>query len=441
MKQRHVLLVLAFLLMVGMVFAGGQAESESPEDEYALTVWKFGGVRIEKAFAVGQVAKWNEAHPDMKVNWIEYDWGSRVEKVVTSLEGGRLPDIILVDTQSIPDFASMGAIQAISDLDASYVKKWEERIVPEVMELGYYDNKFYGFSTYIDMATFLGYNISMVTKSGIVDTEGDPIAPATWSELVDYCKKIDARGFAPIAISGTNNVCDVNMFEGIAYANGGRWLDENGNVAVNGPGFVDTMKLYQELGNYALAGSIESNYRDNAVQFFNKQAALYPALSWIGVFNTELQMPSDFAYRMTAFPRPDAPSGKFSPTSALISGTFCPLITTNCKNTDAALKFIDYWTEDENLLAWNGSVQFGRVPSGIVCWETDGIDAYWPDLKALYNDGTLFENVEPMPAFAGLTMGQSYLAEALQEVLLGLKEPQEAMDGVAEKLQAELDKQ
>ena len=431
--------MLVVLCVSQFAFAGGQGEdTEDSGPEAALTVWKFGGVRIEKAFAVKQVEAWNEAHPDMYVEWVEFDWGSRIEKVVTSHEGGRLPDIIVVDTQSIPDFANMGIIQSITDLDPSYVEKWKEKIVPEIYDMGYYNDKFYGFSTYIDMATFLGYNTDMVRKAGLVHAEGEPCAPGTWSEIVSYCETLKSKGLNAIALSATSNVCDINMLEGIAYANGGRWLDDNGKVAVNGPGFVDAVELYKVLYKYALPGSIESNYRDNAVQFFNKQAALYPALSWIGVFNTELQMPSDFAYRMDAFPKPDSKSGKFSAVNAIISGTFCPLITTNCKNKEVALKFVDYWTEDQNLLAWNGSVQFGRVPSGIVCWEGGDINKYWPDLKKAYDDGTLFSSVQPMPAFPGLTMGQSYLSEALQEVLLDLATPQEALDKVAEKLAAEL---
>ncbi len=437
--KKIVFLMIVALCSAQLAIAGGQSEAAVDSDPGAvLTVWKFGGVRIEKAFAVKQVQAWNEAHPDMYVEWVEFDWGSRIEKVVSSHEGGRLPDIIVVDTQSIPDFANMGVIQSITDLDSSYVEKWKTRIVPEIYDLGYYDDKFYGFSTYIDMATFLGYNTDMVRKAGLVDAEGDARAPETWSEIVSYCKTIKNKGMNAIALSATSNVCDINMLEGIAYANGGRWLDDNGNVAVNGPGFVDALELYRNLYKFSLPGSLESNYRDNAVQFFNKQAALYPALSWIGVFNTELQMPSDFAYRMAAFPVPDKKSGKYSAVNAIISGTFCPLITTNCKNTEAALKFVDYWTEDKNLLAWNGSVQFGRVPSGIVCWEGADINKYWPDLKKAYDEGSLFSNVQPMPAFPGLTMGQSYLAEALQEVLLGLSEPQEALDKVAEKLQKEL---
>ena len=438
--MKMAVLVLAVLCVSPFVFAGGKSEAaEESGPEAALTVWKFGGVRIEKAFAVKQVQAWNEAHPDMLVDWVEFDWGSRIEKVVSSHEGGRLPDIIVVDTQSIPDFANMGVIQSVSDLDSSYVEKWKGRIVPEIYDLGIYNDKFYGFSTYVDMATFLGYNTDMVRKAGLVDGEGDARAPESWDEVVSFCKTIKDKGMNAIALSATSNVCDINMLEGIAYANGGRWLDEQGNVAVNGPGFVDAVKLYKSLYDYSLPGSLESNYRDNAVQFFNKQAALYPALSWIGVFNTELQMPSDFAYRMAKFPDPEKKTGKYPAVSAIMSGTFCPLVTTNCSDTDLALKFIDYWTEDQNLLAWNGSVQFGRVPGGIVCWESEDINKYWPDLKKSYDEGTLFSNVQPMPAFPGLTMGQSFLAEALQEVLLDVSEPQEALDKVAEKLKAELE--
>lgn len=431
----------AIVVLIALTTLAFTAIPAAAQDEgYALTVWKFGGVRIEKAFAVTRANEWNTLHPDMKVKWVEYDWGARTEKIVSALSNGRLPDIIVVDTQSIPDFANMGVIKAISDLDASYVAKWKKLFVPEAFDLGYYEGKYYGFSTYVDIATFLAYNTEQVRKAGLVDEEGDATPPRTWDELISYCKKIQSKGRMAIALSCTQNVCDVNMLEGIAYANGGRWLDEKGNIAVNQAGFVDALRLYKTLSEYALPGFIESNYRDNAVQFFNKQAAMYPALSWVGVFNTELQVPVDFSYRMTVFPTNPKPTGRFTPVSGIMTGTFCPMITTNCKNNAVALKFVDFWTEDKSLLAWDGSVQFGRVPTGVVAWKGKSIGKYWPDLKKKYDEGTLFRGVQPMPAFPGLSSGQTYLAEAMQEVLLGVSEPQAALDRVATKLKAVMKK-
>ena len=174
--KKIVFLMIVALCVAQLAIAGGQSEAAVDSDsEAVLTVWKFGGVRIEKAFAVKQVQAWNEAHPDMYVEWVEFDWGSRIEKVVSSHEGGRLPDIIVVDTQSIPDFANMGVIQSITDLDSSYVEKWKTRIVPEIYDLGYYNDKFYGFSTYIDMATFLGYNTDMVRKAVLSTRKATPV--------------------------------------------------------------------------------------------------------------------------------------------------------------------------------------------------------------------------------------------------------------------------
>jgi multiple sugar transport system substrate-binding protein len=410
------------------------AEEEGPSEEYAITVWKFGGTRIERSYGATKTAAWNEAHPDMMAEWVENDWSARTELVVTSLEAGNLPDVIIVDTQSIPDFASMGAIQAFSDLDPALVAEWETKFVPETFDLGMYEDKFYGFSTYVDIATFLGYNTEIIRKAGYENAEGDAVGPETWDELIDYCETLQAEGFGAIALSLTGIATDMNMIEGIAYANGGRWLDEDGNVAVNGPGFVDAVQLCADLAPYALAGSVESNYRDNATLFFNGQAALYPSLSWMGVWNTELQIPSDFAYNLTTFPVNPNPTGNFEAVSGIMTGTFCPMITTNAKDVEAALAYVDFWTQDEQVLGWNGSVQFGRVPTAIVAWSSADIEKFWPDLKAKYDAGTLFTEVLPMPAFPGLNESYEHFGTAVQEVVLGVSDAQTAMDKFADKV-------
>lgn len=411
-----------------------EAEEEASED-YAITVWKFGGTRIERNYMGSKTDAWNEANPDMLVEWVENDWSARTEKVVTSFEAGTLPDIIIVDTQSIPDFAAMGAIQSYSDIAPDMVEAWKAKFVPETFDLGWYEDKFYGFSTYIDIATFLGYNTEMVRKAGLIDAEGDAKGPETWDEIVDYCETLEAAGYPAIALSLTGIATDMNMIEGIAYANGGRWLDENGNVAVNGPGFVGALELYEELAPYTLPGSVESNYRDNAVQFFNSQTALYPGLSWVGVFNTELQIPPDFSYGLTTFPTNPNPTGNFEPASGIMTGTTCFMVTADAQDVDTALAYIDWWTEDEQLLAWNGSVQFGRVPTGLAAWSSADIERFWPDLKAKYDAGVLFKGVLPMPAFPGLNESYEALGTALQEVILGVSDPQTALDKVAENLE------
>lgn len=411
------------------------AENETSSD-FAITVWKFGGTRIERAYGASKTTAWNEANPTMTAEWIENDWSARSEKVVTSLEAGNLPDVIIVDTQSIPDFASMGAIQAISDLDNGLVETWKSKFVPETFELGYFNDKFYGFSTYVDISTFLAYNTEYLRKAELVDENGDATPPKTWDDLLSYCETLQGAGYTPLAMALTNNVNDINMFEGVSYANGGRYIDDEGNIAVNKKGFVDALELYKKLGAYALPGGVESTYRDMAINFFNGQAAMYPALSWVGVWNTELQIPPGFAYDMTTFPLNPNPTGEYEPINGLMAGTFCLMVTSNAKNIDAVLKYIDYWAQDEQLIGWDGSVQFGRVPAGLVCWNTDNIKKFYPALKKDYDDGILFKSVIPNPSFPGLTEIQNLLSVAIQEVMLGVSEPQAALDKVAVEMEA-----
>ena len=51
-----------------------------------------------------------------------------------------------------------------------------------------------------------------------------------------------------MVIAATKGTNDVNLWEGIAYANGCRWLNEKGDkVVINDRGCVDALQLYKDL--------------------------------------------------------------------------------------------------------------------------------------------------------------------------------------------------
>jgi len=143
---------------------------------------------------------------------------------------------------------------------------------------------------------------------------------------------------------------------------------------------------------------------------------------------------------MTIFPLNPNPSGEYEPASGIMTGTFCLMITSNCKNIEAALKYVDYWAQDEQLIGWDGSVQYGRIPTGLVCWSSENIKKFYPALKEDYDNGILFRSVMPTPSFPGLTEIQNLLSVAIQEVMLGVSEPQAALDKVAVEMETILAK-
>ena len=58
------------------------------------------------------------------------------------------------------------------------------------------------------------------------------------------------RSAAGAVFKATLVPVDINIFEGFAYANGGRFLDEETEtIMINGPGFVDALQLVVDMVN------------------------------------------------------------------------------------------------------------------------------------------------------------------------------------------------
>ena len=83
---------------------------------------------------------------------------------------------------------------------------------------------------------------------------------------------------AGITISVAVDTNDANTFEGIAYANGGRWTDDTGKkVMINDAGFVDALQLYTDLvkDKSVPQGVTETNFASSGTLFFQSKAAMW----------------------------------------------------------------------------------------------------------------------------------------------------------------------
>ena len=68
----------------------------------------------------------------------------------------------------------------------------------------------------------------------------------------------DLADVAGITISVAVDTNDVNTFEGIAYANGGRWLDDSGKkVMINDAGFIDACLSFDSTNRPLSATEVE----------------------------------------------------------------------------------------------------------------------------------------------------------------------------------------
>lgn len=400
-----------------------------------LSVWKFGGTPTE----VEQWAARNEVftadHPDINLNYSYFNGQIRRQKILAGFQTRRLADVIIAFGQDIPEFVGFDMVQPLDDIAADKIDGWKERLVPEVMNSGMHEGKLYGLPTYVDMASFLAVNLDALEEAGF------DRPPATWSELREYAKAMTKPDRPGLAFPATTAPVDINIFEGIAYANGGRIFDEeSGKVTLDDPGVVDALQLYVDLiadGSTPAATSLtETFFRDTAQLFGQGRSAMWIGLSWL---NTPWGVSEDVRWTGVPMPRPDSASGSFAPVNAIMDPTAILMVSSRAKNPQAAVEYLDFWSQNEQLEIWGGQPEVARIPAGKAAWDNEELAEVWPNWVEAYNEGSLFEGAAPMPRFIGVSAIESALGTAIQQAVLGQKTPLEALTEATKAAQAQID--
>ena len=398
-----------------------------------VKVWRFGGILAEHTWEKKKITEWNKQNPDVQITWSNQDWATKREKVISAFKSKQLPDILVMDGPSIPDFVRLGVIRALDDVDRNMVSSWKNRFVPEIWDTTIYKGKFYAIPTYVDVTTFLTYNKAYVKTP-----------PTTWQELKNVAKNLKGKSNKiPMVIAATKGTNDVNLWEGIAYANGCRWLNEKGDkVVINDRGCVDALQLYKDLvtGGLTEDNPQEIDYYKAIVLLLEESAIMSQSMSWLKAIDSEVEGSKNPDYGITVFPKNSNPTGSYPSANVIMAPTSAGMLTSQSKNVKAAMKFLNYFASQEFQAGWDGDPIPGRVPATKENWTSPDVSKVYPDLVKLYNKGTLFKGAIPMPAFPGLVQMETYMGEALQSVVMGQQDVKSALDRVAAKSQRVLKK-
>ena len=424
------LILLMCIMPLGIALAGGQQAAEE-EETGEISVWKMGGTGKEVEYWPVANAKFEKEYPNIKLNYSYFYGQIRRQKIIGGFQTKNLADVIIAFGQDIPDFAGLNIIQPLDEIDAKVVESWRDRIIPEIWETCVYQDKLYAFPNYVDMGTFLAYNVDALEEVGLKDP------PENWTELKEYAAKLTKPGRPGIALQATLAPVDTNIFEGVAYANGGRFLDEaKGKIMINEAGFLDALELYNDLikSGYTNKGITESRFWEGAHLFGEQKTAMWVGLSWL-ISPWFPADPKEFRWEGTLFPRPDKPSGSYPTAATIMDPTAAFMITTLSKSPKAALTYVDFWAQPEQLLFYDGSQEVARVPAYKGCYDSADLKRVWPEWVRLYKAGELFQGSMPMPRFIGLSEAETDLAKAIQAVVLGQKDPKTALDEAAKKAQ------
>lgn len=334
-------------------------------------------------------------------------------------QAGEAPDILRTEIAWGPEFAALGYLADLTDMVS------EEEVASYLeapMRYNQWNDRVWGLPQVTDAPALL-YNKALFTEAGL-----DPEAPpTTMDELKEAALAISGLGDD---IYGLAQLWDAYPFQAYMWAFGGGLITEDGEILINSQGTIDAFNFVLGLME---EGAMDPAY-DAANQYGNSMTAFKEGkrgMIFMGPWATTdvLSGPAfEDPENLGVAPIPAGPAGQGSPVGGheytIYAGS--PFIA-------ESLDFIRCLNKVENQVRL--ATELNLVPT----------------LKAAYEDPALAENRILQGFLAQMEVatnrpvipagGQIYTEfnPQFQAVILGEKDPQEAMDAVAEAWQALLE--
>lgn len=206
-------------------------ETPAPAQKVQLTlgIWPEDTLTADIEMHNGYVKTFNATHPNVEVVPAYYKYAT--DTFVPLAESGNLPVIFETWYTEPQKLINGGFVADITDILNE--RGWVEKINPSIRDLLSKDGRIYGIPR-DGYALGLMLNVQLFEQAGLVDADGYPIYPKTWTELAETAKKIkDATGSAGLCLLAKDNAGGWH-FSNIAWAFGATLTtEENGKFVAN----------------------------------------------------------------------------------------------------------------------------------------------------------------------------------------------------------------
>jgi multiple sugar transport system substrate-binding protein len=402
----------ALALSVALVLTGcGRSEDAGDTDAEAaeqvssgeasgdITVWALGA----EGEQMGEIAAdFEDENPEAAVKVTVIPFDAAHDKIATAIAGGQTPDVSLVGTTWLSEFAATGALDStptdLIDPGRFFEGSWNTTDV---------DGTSYGAPWYTE-TRLIYYRKDLAEKAGVT-----PEAGWNQEDLKAFAQAMQERGGAKWGIllqpGGTGSWQTYLPFA---------W--QRGAELVEGEEFTfDTEPMHEALDYYASFFSDKISPTDLAeggleTGFINGDIGAFVSGPWhMGILAD--QGGEDFADKWALAPMPEEESG----TSFTGGGDL--VVFKDSENRDTAWKFVDFLTQDAQQQKLYDLV--GSLPAVQSTWES-GTLASDPLLKAF---GDQLQDAKSAPAIPTWEEVAAPLDDAVEQVSLGASTAEEAL--------------
>jgi sorbitol/mannitol transport system substrate-binding protein len=303
----------------------------------------------------GLTSAFNEAHPDITVNWVTLEENILRERVTTDIAtGGGQYDILTIGNYEVPIWGKQGWLVPL-EFDAAYDV---DDLLPAIRGGLTVEDELYGAPFYGESA-FLMYRTDLLEKAGMTMPENP-----TWEFVGEAARAMTDRS------ADINGIClrgkagwgeNMALIGSMANSFGARWFDEEWTPQFDQPEWKEALQFYADLMKDAgPSGASSAGFNENLTLFQQGKCGMWIDATSAGSFVSDPE-DSTVADRVayTIFPSKE---GVDNHGNWLWSWNLA--IPTSSKNQEAAKTFITWATNKEYTELVAEKEGWANVPPG-----------------------------------------------------------------------------
>lgn len=359
------------------------------------------------------VAKFEEAHPDTKVEIISLPWGEAFQKFATMVSAGEVPDVMEMPDTWLSLYANNGLLESLEP----YLAEWETTpdLSDRALELGRDIDDTAYMLPYGFYLRALFYNKTLLAEAGV-----EP--PTTLDEFRTASEAVSALpGKYGYCMRGGPGGLNGWMMAGATMAGDNTFFNEDGTSTLNSEGWVKGLDWYINLYKDGLAPKDSVNWGFNEVVagFYSGTCAFLDQDPDALIAIAERMSEDQYG----VVPMPKGPDGKTFTTIGFAGWSMMAA----SENKDLAWELIATLEGPEGNIMWNKTT--GALP---VLKSAEKDPFYAADAFKGWFDTLSDENAVPtvMPTYLEefAFFKDSMATSSSQKALLGEITPQELAD-------------
>jgi len=377
---------------------GTHRATSAPEGD--ISVWAMG----TEGDNLGVLADaFMEEFPDVSVEVTAVPWDAAHDRLVTAIAGGDVPDVSMIGTTWMGEFATMGGLAPTPDsIDpaAFFEGAWDTTVV---------DGTSYGVPWYVE-TRLVYYRTDLAEEGGVTE------APATWEELTGLAQAT-VDGGAEFGISlQPGGIGAWQTFMPFFWQAGGEIVDEDINFTLDSEACVEAMTFYDSFFEEGLAQPTVSDVPVEA-QFADGTVGSFISGPWmIGIVTDAGADPETWAVAH----QPTAVSG-----TSFVGGSNLAVFEQS-DNQEAAWAFVEYLSRPEVQITWYETVS--DLPSVQSAWDDEALAG--DELLAAF--GEQLDDAKAPPAIPTWEEVATAIDGQIEQVVVGDTSPEDGCAAMQE---------